>query len=492
MNKVLAFLILFSLLAVAVPAQAVPACNFMIGTSTGLVDGRSISYRGIGPGSTVCIAAGVRGPLQFRNMAGTTNQPITFINVGGKVIIDSATGWYGLHFANMQHFRLTGTGSADQYGILVQNAVQKGIFISYKSEYFELDHIEFTGITGDNATDNSIAILAKTDASCPIPSKKNSDDYDYNGDGKWDALDMVNRSNFIQHDFVIHDNYFHGNIGMAAYIGNSNWSDPTFIRTCIDAAGVSSQVAVVNPVIVGLRFYDNIIDGVNNKAVQFGSVTNNCAIYGNTFNRVALLETSDIMAININPGSVCDVYGNRITNVRGDGIVYQGNGGTIRDNWIENVGLAGTYWKDGIYVMQKSMPTNPIIITGNTIINALGYGITMTYNNGLGSANKITGNTIVGPFTGGYINASASYAEISGNTFVGNALTLTPQPSVTQTPTPTFTSTPTPTSTFTPTPTLTNTPTKTATPTSTPTPTRTPECKVITFSDGTIIDVCKR
>jgi hypothetical protein len=480
MNKLLVFLVIISLLIIPSSTVAQQICNFTIGLSTTLVDGRSATYHGIVPGSIVCITAGTRGSLEFRNISGTATQPVIFINSGGRAIIDTTSGWNGIYFANVQHFRLTGTGSIDQYGIWIKRAVSFGIFISMKSEYFEIDHIELTNLIG-----SSIGIVAKTDASCPVPNGKNSDDYDYNADGKYTILDTINRTNFTQHDFIAHDNYFGGAIDIAIYWGNSNWSDPTYYRNCLDANGVSSQVAVVNPIIENVQIYNNIIDGIDEKAVQVGSAIKNCSLYNNIINHTGLAISSDVAAININPGSNCDIYNNRITNIHGDGIIYQGNGGIIRTNWIENVGIVGTYYQDGIYIMKRPstyMPTNPIVVFGNTIIQPIGYGITITFNNGL--ANKIIGNTIVGPLTG-FIR-SVGGVEIANNIFVGNVLTLTPQP--TSTPTLTSTSTPTPTNTYTPT--STNTPTNT--PTSTPTPTRTPDCKIVTFSDGTMLDICKR
>jgi hypothetical protein len=72
--------------------------------------------------------------------------------------------------------------------------------------------------------------------------------------------------------------------------------------------------------------------------------------------------------------------------------------------------------------------------------------------------------------------------------------TIPPTSTYTNTPIPptsTYTATPipaTPTRTSTPIPTISRTPTKTRT----PTPTRTPECYTVTFSDNTVITVCKK
>jgi hypothetical protein len=270
--------------------------------------------------------------------------------------------------------------------------------------------MEFTELLGGN-----IAVHAKTDASCPVPNGKNDDDYDYNGDGKYDASDMVNRNNFVQHNFVFHDNYFHATkrtdgtytLDMAYYLGNSNMEANPYTRDCINSDGSTSTVAVVNPVIEGVQIYNNIIDTMGDKTVQVGSATKDCKIYNNYINKAAQLGTTDIMAINLNPGSYCDVYGNLLTNIRGTGILNQGDGGRIYNNVIVNVGLSGTYYTDGIWAGQKAgnyNKGNSLLIVGNTIINPVGHGITSGVT--LGTDNRVQNNIIVNP--------GMEYFDISG------------------------------------------------------------------------------
>jgi hypothetical protein len=495
-------------------------CDFTVPTNVSTVNGRYSPYTALQPGDTICISAGTRGSLGLKNFAGTSENPITVINHGGQVVIDTATG-YGMSIANIQHVHITGTGSADKYGFVVQRAKTFGILDAAKPDYIEIDHIEFKNIIGYVANvSSSIGIHITQVATCPIPNGKNNDEWDYNGDGIINILDEVDRSNFNMHEIIIHDNYFHGSIpsdiGLSHYIGNSNYSTIPYTRSCINPDGsITYGVVVVNPVIYGLHIYNEVIENTGDKAMQFGSAVSDCEINNNTFDHVAQLEMTDIGAININTGDVCDVHDNTVTNSGGNGITYSGMGGSIHDNYISNVGTAGTYWHDGIYVDNRPSSFHhgqSLSVTNNIIINPVGYGITWAHLEG--TENLIEYNTIAHPGFGVYIyKVSGANVTIRNNILVPDAGTLTPpaptltatlaatdtstpKPTSTYTATqeatatrtstltrtPTLTSSPTQTSTLTATSTKTSVPTKTATrtpwPTRTPTPTRTPKpCK---------------
>jgi hypothetical protein len=375
-------------------------CDFTISSSTTIINGRSAPYNQIQPGNTLCIPAGTRGSLSIRNLNGTQEQPITIINSGGQVVINT-TG-YGFYIENSHHFRITGTGSSDEYGFLVQKATTFGALLVMKTDNVEMDHIEFRELTGSN-----IGIHAITNASCPIPNGRNNDDYDYNFDGKIDILDAVNRDNYTQRNLVFHHNKFQGfikpdnlaSLQMAYYVGNSNFSTIPYTRNCFNPDGsTTTGVTVVNPIIEGVHIYNNIIDTLGDKTLQVGSATKDCNIHHNSINRGALDVSADIGGININPGSNCDVHHNLVTNTRGNGVTYGGSGGKIYNNIIANVGLAGTYWHDGIYVYIRPEGFHHhqnTYVFNNTIINPVGFGITFGQQDG--SMNYIQNNIIINP-----------------------------------------------------------------------------------------------
>ena len=252
-------LILYAISLIAVDGlwAQTPNCDFTVNVSTSVFDGRSSPYNQVQPGDTVCISSGTRGTLTIKNISGTVTNPITFINSGGQVIFNTSSG-YGFFIANAKHFRITGTGSPGfKYGIFVQKALTFGLLLGLKSEYFEIDHLEFTELLG-----STIAVHAITNASCPAISRANeairlnNDDWDYNGDGLYNELDVVSRDNFTQHNLFFHDNYFHGftkadntsSLQLAYYIGNSNYSTIPYTRSCNNPDGsVTTEVVVVNP-----------------------------------------------------------------------------------------------------------------------------------------------------------------------------------------------------------------------------------------------------
>ena len=189
-------------------------CDHTIGLTTSIADGRT-NYADVSSGDTVCIEAGTRDYLILSNFAGTAQKPITFINFGGQVVIDSTKN--GIAILNSQHFRITGTGSDDEYGIKIIRSEGHGIFTKNKSSHFEIDHIEV-------ANANEVGILSGDFANCSDGSTNN---YDYDGDGqiKGDLDDIINRDNFTQVNTLIHHNYIHHTRRSGVYIGSSFYSN---------------------------------------------------------------------------------------------------------------------------------------------------------------------------------------------------------------------------------------------------------------------------
>ncbi len=99
--------------------------------------------------------------------------------------------------SNSSHIRITGTGAAGvNYGIKISGSTNTGINLLHKSDNFEVDHLEITGIGG-----TGIGVSSKADSTCPDGSPTSWRGYDYNNDGEIDAQDAVNRNNYTQHYF---------------------------------------------------------------------------------------------------------------------------------------------------------------------------------------------------------------------------------------------------------------------------------------------------
>lgn len=390
------------------------ACDHTIGLNTVVADTR-YSYSAVRPGDIVCIAAGNRADLALRNFQGTPGNPITFVNFGGQVVIDSGIT-HGILVQNSRFFRLTGTGSRDiDYGIKIVGSRGDGINVGYRSSDFEVDHIEITGTGGG-------AITAKTRAVC---SDGSSNDYDYDADGvkRGDLDDVVNRDNFTQYNSVFHDNYIHNVSTVGFYVGSS------FYKEGKQLSCSSGAETVYDPEVKGVRIYNNLLVDMGRDGIQVGSATQDCEIHHNRIFRDSQADVryqqSGVMN---NPGSVCNIYNNFIKDGGGPGIYIQGNGGNIvYNNVIVNAGQnqsVGSYSGNGISIFRGSNPGNDIYVLHNTIVRPRNFGVMLASD--VGSNHRIQNNIIVEP--GNYQTHSGSaYVQTGGRTNVVVARNFTTQ-----------------------------------------------------------------
>lgn len=381
------------------------SCDHTIDLNTPVADTR-YGYSSVRPGDTVCIAAGNRADLALRNFQGTPENPITFVNFEGQVVIDSRTS-HGILIQNSRFFRLTGSGvHGMDYGIKIIRSSGPGVDVGYRSSDFEIDHIEISGVGGG-------AITAKTRAVC---SDGSSNDYDYDGDGikLGDLDDVVNRSNFIQVNSVFHDNYIHDVSTVGFYVGSSFYTEGKRL-SCN-----SGQEIVYDPVVKGVRVYNNVLADLGRDGIQVGSATEDCEIHHNQVFRDSqanvAFQQSGVMN---NPGSVCNIHGNFIKDGGGPGIFVQGNGGNIvYNNVIVNAGQnqpVGGSGGNGIAVFDGSNPGNSVYVMNNTIVRPQNYGIVFVSDEG--SSNRIQNNIIIAP--GNYERyGNSAYVQTGGRTNV--------------------------------------------------------------------------
>ena len=374
---------------------SVSSCDHTIELDTVVADGRR-NYSSVRPGETVCIAAGRRADLLLRNFQGTPGNPIVFTNSGGQVVIDSNIS-HGILVQNSRFFRLTGGGAYGvDYGIRIVRSAGVGVNVGYKSSDFEIDHVRVDSAGG-------AGISAKTVAVC---SDGSTNDYDYDGDGvvQGDPDDVVNRGNFTQFNFDLHDNYIR-NVGIAFYVGSSFYLGR-------DLNCGRGPETVYDPVIRGVRLYGNTVTDVATDGIQVGSATERCAVHHNRVLRDSQanmrFQQSGIMN---NPGSVCNIYNNFIKDGGGPGIFVQGNGGNvIYNNVIVNAGQnkpLGGDCGDGIAIFGGSNPGNSIYVFNNTIVRPVGFGV--HFVNPRGSDNRIQNNIIIDP---GYYESYGSSAYV--------------------------------------------------------------------------------
>lgn len=257
------------------------------------LNGRSYSYNA---GDTIVLRAS-QNPYSYITLEyfdkGTDACPLVIINEGGQVLLtnyggDAIPG--GFTFFNSQHVKLTGTGSAEQYGFKVTTPNNRGVGLNVygRSAYFEIDHLDIY--------------------------KK--------GSGMWikheaDCDNNFQFPNWVLNNFKIHDNYIHNCQQEGMYLGST---DPNGTRGIV----CNGQTIYPKPIRLGnFHIYNNIIDSTGRGAIQ--------------------LSDADSGHSQIN--------NNTITNIGYEWNIYQGNGiilggythAYVHDNYIDNTYSTGIY-----------------------------------------------------------------------------------------------------------------------------------------------------
>ena len=336
-------------------------CTIEIASDVLLVDGATIS-----PGDVVCLMAGEKDYLFLRDIQGTEAQPITIVNKGGAVIIDT-DHFYGIKFDNCKHIIFSGAGEDGlQYGIQVKRVGNgAGMSIDNMSTNVEVAFVEisFTSIAG---------IYAKTEP--------------YQGD----CNNLITRDVFTMYDLSIHDCYLHDLADEGLYIGSSKYTGQT-ISQC-------DNIVVLPHVIEGVEIYNNVVERAGWDGIQVSSSPVNCNIFENLIRFDSEEEEYGQMSgILIGGGAKCDCYNNKIIDGKGDGIDVLGLGFMkIFNNLIVRAGRSykpnePDKFKHGIYVGE-------IVNSANATF-------------------KLYNNTIISPKSSGvkYVNADASMGYIINN-----------------------------------------------------------------------------
>jgi len=206
-------------------------CDHTIGIKVSRADGDG-NYSAVHPGDTVCVTAGVRHHLILENFQGSHTQPITFINYGGKVVVDADQNWIAILVRNSKHVRLTGTGDPKfTYGFELFNATNAGLMIKEATSNFEFDHLEMHNISG-----SGIRATLKVDE---VPT------------------------GWIQEGTIIHDNYLHHLSGDGMYIGKR-----------LDQVGGGIELKEV-------KIFNNRLENIDKDGIQVRSAVSNVEVYSN-------------------------------------------------------------------------------------------------------------------------------------------------------------------------------------------------------------------
>ena len=134
------------------PGLVPGACTHTIPASVDRVEGEG-NYAQVNPGDTLCLPAGTRGNIQFLDLHGTSDSPITIRNSGGVVVITGATSKRGgIGVVRSSWIHISGAGISarcgaryepreQECGIEIEHAYN-GIRIQTDGDVhnFEIDH----------------------------------------------------------------------------------------------------------------------------------------------------------------------------------------------------------------------------------------------------------------------------------------------------------------------------------------------------------------
>lgn len=345
-------LVIFILLLFSFSWNGMSQCTIEIPVEDVVIEGTNIN-----PGDVVCLLAGNKDYLLFRDLQGTAAQPITIINKNGAVVINT-NHVYGIKFDNCKHIIFSGTGASGiDYGFQIQRVENDnggaGMSVDNMSTNIEIEFIEVsnTSIGG---------IYAKTEP--------------YQGD----CDNLITRDKFTMYDLKIHDCYIHDIADEGFYIGSSKYTGQT-IYACDD-------VVVLPHVIEGVEIYNNIVENTGWDGIQVSSSPVDCNIYNNIIRYDSQEEYPYQMSgILIGGGSICDCYNNQIYDGKGDGIDILGLGNMkIFNNLIVRAGRSykpGNIndQKHGIWVGEvETLFGAEFEIYNNTIISPKSFGIKYT------------------------------------------------------------------------------------------------------------------
>lgn len=233
-------------------------CSFTIDSSVSTADGLG-NYSAVKPGNTVCLKTGNRPGLKLINFKGTATAPITFVNSGGKVILDAgsgSTGGIGIELYGSQHIRITGTGdSINTYGIEITNAANSAVDTNHTGAGGNLDGTEY--VEFDHIYSHDIGAGFRT--------AKNNDLLD---------TGIV----WSGHQFYIHDNYIKTTANEAMYIGTSDTHgsfpiyDVQVWNNRIDDAGYDGiQIRQAHTKVL---VHHNVINGTGRDPRKNGTIDN--------------------------------------------------------------------------------------------------------------------------------------------------------------------------------------------------------------------------
>ena len=362
-------------------------CDFVIGVDEWQFDGSEYTIDAgkdyiLKPGDTIGISgdsSGQREGLNIKNVNGTKENPIVFINCNGRITLGSDKNvGSGITIQNSTYFKIAGTGSQQStYGIALRGYMALEARDKCSDlEVFGVEVLE-AGYAG---------IICRTDAAC---------------DGSV-GID------FTQYNTILHHNKVQNTGGEGFYVGGSHWnSGQTEQPGCVGTL-------IWEPELKGVKVYANYVKNTGRDGIQVGSAVEDSEIFNNTVVNYGLAEEFGHLAgVQINPGTTGKLYNNRIYDGKGYGIFCVGQGeNLVYNNLIVNAKFDAIYSDERLKEGEVKRDWH-FKYFNNTIIKPGEYGFNFNSNNTVN--NEIKNNIVLLPKKG-FIIGWENY-EASNNIF---------------------------------------------------------------------------
>lgn len=358
--KAQSFLALF--LSCIFTATAVFAQKSLVADSTvWVIDGQLNPYATLLPGDTIKLTKGIRPFIIFKNIIGSPEHPITIINQGGTVEINS-DHYFGISIRKSKYIKMSGAGdTASLYGIRIFNRIGSGLSIGDFSTDFEIEYVEV-------GNSQHSGITAKTEPFCGF-----------------------DRNTFIQENTVIHHCYIHNTGTEGMYIGSTFYQGQT-----VQCNGIPS---VVLPALLrNVNIHHNRVENTGWDGIQVASAVNTKIHHNQIKYDSQQLADWQMTGITLGEGSTGEIYNNKVIDGEGMGIYSKGLGDVhIYNNQVIRPGFKNNLpsGKYGIYIDGiASFPGMYFHIVNNLIINPKFEGIRFLNAKGA-PKNNIQNNVIV-------------------------------------------------------------------------------------------------
>ena len=271
------------------------------------------------PGDTLILNKAYSS-VDIQGLQGSASCPIVIMNQGVQALVTKRINLDGCTYV-----KLTGSGSSNQYGILIQQDPQlrqqsfTAIQVNDKSKNIEIERVSMHNV--------DIGIVAETNEDCDV-----SLDYP-----NW-VLDSLN----------IHDNKIVGTWNEGMYIGNTSPDNASYDLRPVVCNGVTYYYA---PMKNGYaHIYNNIVDSTGRGGIQLSNAASGISEINNNNISHNGLNGDDAQgsAITLGLYTRAYVHDNTIHNTYTWGIASIGAGATniplrIENNTIDSSGYLVTY-----------------------------------------------------------------------------------------------------------------------------------------------------